>query len=118
MILRIILVVYIISSNFTYSQKSKVDNCKIKSFEVYLDDYSISEFGGWIHGSIVGITITHNIDLLDKPNGKKVLEYQGETGETFKIKDIYCEWVKIKTNKGIGWVKSEKLCGNPVTTCP
>lgn len=167
MIFRIILIVYILSSNFTYSQESKVDNCKVKPFKVCLDDkdnfsnireipngkivlkinnmdsygyvlnvidfkngwlktdeingvdeYSITEFKGWIHSSIVGITTTHNIDLLDKPNGKKVLECKGETGETFKIKDIYCEWVKIKTNKGIGWVESEKLCGNPVTTCP
>lgn len=83
-----------------------------------IDTYSISEFEGWIHSSIVGIAATHDMDLLDQPNGKKVLEYKGETGETFKIKAVYCQWVKIETKKGLGWVESEKLCGNPVTTCP
>jgi SH3-like domain-containing protein len=165
--MKILLAVCILSSNFIFSQESKIYSCKTIPFEVYLDDednYSnirenpngrivlkinnidsygyilnvidfengwlkineinsvdanlISEFEGWIHSSIVGVALSHNVDLLDKPNGKKVLKLEGETGETFKIKDIHCEWVKIKTKKGIGWVKSEKLCGNPVTTCP
>lgn len=83
-----------------------------------IDELTITEFEGWIHNSIIGITATHNISLLDQPDGKKVLDITGETGETFKIINIACEWVEIKTQKGTGWVKSEQLCGNPVTTCP
>lgn len=98
----------------------------------------ISDFEGWIHTSVVGISTTHDIYLLDKPNGKKVFKVTGETlehfkvlnttkreklievaGETehFKIIEVKCNWLHVKTSKGSGWVKSEKLCGNPVTNC-
>lgn len=85
---------------------------------IAIDEYIISELEGWIHSSIVGISLTHSEDLLDKPNGEKKLELKGESGEIFKIIDVHCEWLKIKTKKGDGWIKSEKICGNPVTTCP
>lgn len=98
----------------------------------------ISNFEGWIHSSVVAISTTHDIYLLDQPNGEKVIKVTGETlehykvfaeGEDlveiqgdpvnhFKIIDIDCNWLKLKSEKGSGWVKSEKLCGNPVTTCP
>ena len=38
--------------------------------------------------------------------------------DTFKIIDVYCEWIKIECKGVIGWVESERICGNPVTTCP
>ena len=82
-----------------------------------VDEYAISNFEGWIHSSIVSVAFTYDVDLLDKPDGKKVLKIKGESGETYKITEVYCEWVKIKTKNGTGWVKSEKLCGNPVTNC-
>lgn len=83
-----------------------------------VEEYEISEFEGWIHSSIVGVATTHNIDLFDKPNSKtKVGKLIGEQ-DTFKIKDVYCQWIKIEYKGVIGWVESEKICGNPVTTCP
>lgn len=83
-----------------------------------VDGYDISEFEGWIHSSIVSAEVTHSTNLLDKPNGKKVVgKLIGEDG-AFKIKDLYCEWIKVEYKGIIGWVKSEKTCGNPVTTCP
>ncbi|WP_136468074.1 hypothetical protein [Flagellimonas onchidii] len=90
---------------------------KINSIWSFVHDYNITDLEGWVHSSIVGIGAIHDFDLLDKPNGKKIARLKGESGD-YKIEDVYCEWVKIKTKKGIGWVKSEKLCGNPVTTCP
>ncbi|WP_282079531.1 hypothetical protein [Aquimarina algiphila] len=100
----------------------------------------ISNFEGWIHVSVVGISTTHDIYLLDKPNGKKIIKVRGETLEHFKILhdpdgenlveikgeevnyfkiiETDCNWLKVRTKKGSGWVLSEKLCGNPVTTCP
>lgn len=98
----------------------------------------ITNFEGWVHKSVVGIATTHDIYLLDKPNGKKVFKVTGETlefykvkeslngenlikiegkAENFKIIDMKCNWLKVKTKKGSGWVKSKKLCGNPVTNC-
>lgn len=83
-----------------------------------IDQTKISEFQGWIHTSIVGVSFTYSVDLLDKPNGKKVLNIKRESGETYKIINVHYDWVKIKTKNGAGWVKSEKICGNPVTNCP
>ena len=36
-----------------------------------VDEYDISNFEGWIHGSIVGAATTLDLELLDKPNGKR-----------------------------------------------
>lgn len=98
-----------------------VIDCKgewLKTNEIQgIDQPKISEFEGWVHTSIVGVSFTYSVDLLDKPNGKKVLNIKQESGETYKIIDVDCDWVKIKTKNGAGWVKSEKICGNPVTNC-
>jgi hypothetical protein len=79
--------------------------------------YKISEFEGWIHSSIVGVSTRKELELMDKPNGKIALgNIEQEIG--VKIIDICFNWVKIEY-KGInGWVESKWLCGNPVTTCP
>ncbi|MDB2462728.1 hypothetical protein N9W61_01325 [Algibacter sp.] len=83
-----------------------------------VDAYEISNFEGWIHGSIVGAGTTHDIELLDKPNSKtKIGTLKGEQ-DAFKIKEVYCEWIKVDCNGLVGWVQSNKICGNPVTTCP
>ena len=83
-----------------------------------VDELTMSNFVGWIHNSVVGVGATHNIYLSNKPKGKKILKIEGEQGDIFRIIDMQCEWVKIKTKKGNGWVESSELCGNPVTTCP
>ncbi|NET35709.1 MAG: hypothetical protein F6K19_27400 [Cyanothece sp. SIO1E1] len=83
-----------------------------------VDGYRISEFEGWVHTSIVGLGTTYDLDVLGLPNGTtKVGRVLGEQ-DTFTIKDVHCEWIKIECNGIIGWVESEKTCGNPVTTCP
>ena len=83
-----------------------------------LSGYKISKFNSWIHSAIVSAGVTHSTSLLDKPNHTKIVgKLIGEEG-AFKIKDMYCEWIKVDYKGVIGWVKSEKICGNPVTTCP
>ena len=84
-----------------------------------VDEYEISNFTGWVHNSIVGATVTHSLDVFENPNIKsnKVGKLIGEQ-DTFKIKEVYCEWIKIKSKGIVGWVESSKICGNPVTTCP
>jgi len=84
-----------------------------------VDGYKVSEFEGWLHSSIVGAATTHDLDVMDTPNGKiKVGKLIGENGDTFKITAMYCEWIQIKYKELVGWVKSEDICGNPVSTCP
>jgi len=83
-----------------------------------IEGVTVSNFEGWIHNSIVEAAVTHDLDVFDKPNGKnKVGKLIGEH-DSFKIKDVYCEWIKIECKNVSGWVKSDKICGNPVTTCP
>ena len=83
-----------------------------------VDGYSISAFEGWVHTSIVGLGTTYDIDVLEQPNGTtKVGKVLGEQ-DTFTIKDVHCEWIKIECKGITGWIESEKTCGNPVTTCP
>jgi len=167
MIRLIILTIFLSFANFSFSQEIKNNQCKIKPFEVYLDDkdsysnirespngnivlkinneqsagysinvidfqdgwlkinrisgvdgYEISEFEGWIHHSIVGAGTTYDLELLDKPNSKIIVgKLIGEL-DTFKIVDVYCEWIRVECKGVYGWVESKKICGNPVTTCP
>jgi len=83
-----------------------------------IDAFEMTDFEGWIHNSIVGAATTHNLDVFDKPNGtNKIAQLIGEQ-DSFIIKEAYCNWIKIDSNGIIGWVKSQEICGNPVTTCP
>jgi len=92
---------------FKIDNLSGVSGCEMSSFE------------GWVHGSIVGVSATYDLNVLDSPNGKtKLGTIKGENGDTFQILDAHCEWIKIKYNNLVGWVKSEEICGSPVTTCP
>lgn len=82
-----------------------------------VDSYRITNFVGWVHSSIIAASVTHTTNLFNKPNGNITGQLKGETG-AFKIIDVHCNWVKIKTQQHIGWIASENICGNPVTTCP
>ncbi|APY07612.1 hypothetical protein BWZ20_04550 [Winogradskyella sp. J14-2] len=81
-------------------------------------NFTLSDVEVWIHQSIVDTAFTYSTDLLDKPKGKKVVTIPQETTGGFSILDMHCNWIKLKTKDGTGWVPSEKLCGSPVTTCP
>lgn len=96
-----------------------IKNSWLKVSEINaLNGYDITNLEAWIHTSIVGAGVTHNLDVFNKPNGKtKIGMLKGEE-DTFKIKDIHCKWIQIECNGLIGWVESAKICGNPVTTCP
>ena len=110
-----------INTKYSYGYVLNVIDFKDGWFKINriqgVDEYYISEFEGWIHSSIVGAAVTHNLDLLAKPNGKKIGVLVGEQ-DTFKIIDLHCEWIKVDCKGLIGWVESNKICGNPVTTCP
>lgn len=80
--------------------------------------YEISNLEGWVHQSTVSLFTRKKINLLDKPKtGTSLGAIDGENGPV-KIKDICSNWVKIEFENLVGWVETEWLCGNPVTTCP
>lgn len=72
---------------------------------------------GWIHNSVIGASITKDITVFDNPNTNEAISaIKKET--RVKIINICSDWVRIERGSTIGWVESEWLCGNPVTTCP
>ena len=77
----------------------------------------LSDTVGWIHYSVIGASIRKEVNVLSVPeNGKIVGKIEGET--SVRIKDMCGNWVKIQHKEIEGWISSEWLCGNPVTTCP
>ncbi len=76
----------------------------------------------WIHGSLLGAHTRNyggqTISIYENPDSTKV---------AFIINDVVgvslnamCgnNWVQINHKGKLGWIQSEWLCGNPVTTCP
>ncbi|MFK8046179.1 MAG: hypothetical protein AB8B72_11835 [Crocinitomicaceae bacterium] len=94
------------------------DGCLNINHIAGIDEYEVSNFEGWVHWSIVGAATTYNLDLLDKPNGKTIIGKLIGEKDTFKIINAKCEWIEVNCNGVKGWVESDKICGNPVTTCP
>lgn len=76
----------------------------------------------WIHHSVVGAS-TRNYGnqrwcLRAKPSKKSKATYWF-TGEivVHPLK-MSGEWIKVTINGHTGWIQSEMLCDNPLTTCP
>ncbi len=82
------------------------------------DDIKIPGGTAWIHGSVLEVSTRRTIKLLDAPDGEALLVGRVDQEKQVRIKDRYLDWVKIEYQGLSGWVESEWLCGNPVTTCP
>jgi len=89
------------------------------------NDYEIPGGVGWIHGSLchVGTRNYGGSELKlysEADEGSDVLQrFDEEWG--FTLKRICGDWVQVKGEFDgkvvVGWIQSEWLCGNPVTTC-
>ena len=72
---------------------------------------------GWIKNAYIGATTRKRIALLDAPeHGDTVGTIDSET--SVQVLDRSMDWVLIEGEGISGWIESEWLCGNPVTTCP
>ncbi|MBR5175895.1 MAG: hypothetical protein IKW89_08185 [Bacteroidales bacterium] len=91
------------------------------------DDVELVEEGGeaWIHHSVLGISL-RNYDGKDEPlyaSPSKTAKLVGKITEQEALVHPVdmtedASWVKVKWGKLSGWIESERLCANPVTTCP
>jgi SH3-like domain-containing protein len=76
----------------------------------------------WIHGSFVAVSTRNygnqELELLDKPNSKKVISKIRNVEWMLKINDLCGDWVQVNYQNQLGWINKKWLCGNPVTTCP
>ena len=82
-----------------------------------------SKTGYWLHYSVLqfGIAGEHENVLRETPKGKPLkLEpsYLMEVG--LRPLEIRGEWIKVITtdNRYTGWMPIDKICDNPLTTCP
>lgn len=80
----------------------------------------------WIHSSVIGVTWVNdgnvNFTLYSTPStsGKVVARGKGVSSSNWitRITDLKGSWVKVRLQNGKeGWVKSNLLCGNSLTTC-
>ena len=77
----------------------------------------------YIHYSIVGFT-TRNYSqdyyLLESPDATSKVTYRFYDEILVHPIEAKDDWVKVKTTdmKHTGWIKSEMICNNPLTTCP
>lgn len=79
-----------------------------------------SNTGYWIHNSVIGFTAIGDgtAILYSRPSHKsrKLCEYV----QLMHPIGIKGQWVKVKTDDGryTGWIHRDKICYNPLTTCP
>ena len=84
-------------------------------------DIKIPNGEAWIHGSLLAVDTRNyaneHLNLLDEPEGGKVLKVLKKQEVGLKIKDLCGKWVRVECNGVAGWIESKWLCGNPFTTC-
>ena len=89
----------------------------IKVIDVEGNNIEISGGTGWIHNSVLEVSTRKKVELLEAPQYGSIVGIIDQEIQV-KIKDRYLDWVQIEYKGLIGWIKSEWICGNPVTTCP
>lgn len=72
---------------------------------------------GWIHHSALVASTRAKVKLLDQPINGSII---GEIDPEIQVNIIATKdnWVNIQYKELTGWVNADRLCGNPVTTCP
>ena len=82
-----------------------------------------SKTGYWVHYSVLQLNIAGDPEnvLRATPKGKPLkleTSYLLEVG--LRPLEIQGEWIKVVTtdNRYTGWMPIDKICDNPLTTCP
>ena len=79
----------------------------------------------WIHSSVLGVTL-RNYDgkpepLYASPDAtSRVVGHIDEQEALVRPVDMAAGgvWIKVRYGKLTGWISTDRLCDNPVTTCP
>lgn len=82
-----------------------------------------SKTGYWIHRSLLQFTIAGdpNGALRVAPSAKaKAVKISGDAGGGFHPIAVKGNWIKAVSvdRKYTGWIHCDKICSNPLTTCP
>ena len=88
--------------------------------EIYLKG---SKTGYWLHYSVLEFSVAGDPTdcLRTSPSHKaKAVKMSPSTELSFHPLAINGQWVKVVTSDGrsTGWMHRDKICSNPLTTCP
>ena len=84
-----------------------------------------SKTGYWLHNSVIQFGVAGDpenvLRATPSPKGKPLkigVTYLEETG--LRPLQIRGEWIKVETTdkRYTGWMPIDKICSNPLTTCP
>ena len=103
--------------------ESKNNWFKITNIDTYDDIIEPIPDECWIHGSLLGAN-TRNYG--DQPIALYKTQDTNQMAFTINEQDVLLsynamcgsDWVQVKYKGELGWIQSEWLCSNPVTTCP
>ncbi len=81
-----------------------------------------SKTGYWVHNSVIGFTGAGSdvgCKIYSKPSHKSriVCEYDAQLLHPIAVNG---NWVKVRAEDGkyTGWIHTDNICNNPLTTCP
>ncbi len=81
-----------------------------------------STTGYWVHNSVIGFTGAgggETCKIYSKPSRKSriVREYDGQLLHPIGVNG---NWVNVRAEDGeyTGWIHTDNICNNPLTTCP
>ena len=83
-----------------------------------------SKTGYWLHNSLLqfGIAGEHEnvLRATPSPKGKPLKISVSTLMDGLRPLEIRGEWIKVETinKRYTGWMPIDKICSNPLTTCP
>ena len=95
---------------------------KVKQISNMSDGIEIPGGEGWIHGSVLAVDTRNyggeTLYLLESPEEESAVNATIE-GETYGLQLInFCgDWAEVSFEGVQGWIQTEWLCGNPLSTC-
>ena len=78
----------------------------------------------WLHSSVLAFSTRNyggqKLTLRAKPDDKSAPAFSFTDEKVLRPLDVRAGWVQAQTldKKHRGWLQTEWVCGNPVTTCP
>ena len=120
-------IIYVLKTqngNVEFSLSESKDSwLKITKIDTYDDAIEPIPDECWIHGPLIGAQLRNYdgqpIALYKTPDATQIAFtiYEQDVILSF---NTMCgsDWVQVNHRGELGWIQSEWLCGNPVTTCP
>lgn len=93
---------------------------RVDSIIDYENDKPLFRGRGWVHGSVLGLSVGSGEPKLYAEPSTHAMMLQRLTpdGNMLELIDCRGDWVKVRVdNTKMGWMASSSQCSNPFTTC-